>query len=304
MSRLVLAFLCFFRILFGKKLPPGAMRFLPEGTTAKSHPEPAVTAKPPRPEAAKPTSDGKEAKAEPDRPKVSTAQHHRDGALALLALLQREGRLVDFLREPLDGFSDADIGAAARDVHRGCRKVLDQHLSLEPVMPGEEEAKVVVPKGFDPAEIRLIGEAKGEPPLRGTLRHHGWRVVDAKLPALAEGVDRMVIAPAEVELSQDRRAARRSAEGAMTIRTVIPGNARTGSHRSTTSMGDPLARRRPGTQSFLLHPWVPALASLGRDDNHLERQKCQETNRSATSCRTPRCVTACTPSATSTIWNM
>jgi hypothetical protein len=213
MSRLFLAFLCFFRILFGKKLPPGALRFLPEGTTTKSHPEPAATTKPvekpaPRPEVAKPATDGqdktakeaKEAKAEPDRPKVSTAQHHRDGALALLALLQREGRLVDFLREPLDGFSDADIGAAARDVHRGCRKVLDQHLSLEPVMPGEEEAKVVVPKGFDPAEIRLIGEAKGEPPLRGTLRHHGWRVVDAKLPVLADGVDRMVIAPAEVEL--------------------------------------------------------------------------------------------------------
>jgi hypothetical protein len=65
-------------------------------------------------------------------------------ALALLALLQREGRLVDFLREPLDGFGDADIGAAARDVHRGCAKVLAQHLTLEPVMPGEEEAKVAL----------------------------------------------------------------------------------------------------------------------------------------------------------------
>jgi hypothetical protein len=215
MSRLVLAFACFFRVLFGKTLPPAATRFLPETTTAGSQPAPAV-AKPAdkpeaRPEVGKPASDGKdkagkdaaatrEGKAEPDRPRASTAQHHRDGALALLALLQREGRLVDFLREPLDGFADADIGAAARDVHRGCRKVLDQHLTLEPVMPGAEEAKVSVPKGFDPAEIRLIGEAKGEPPFRGTLRHHGWRVVDAKLPALADGIDRMVIAPAEVEL--------------------------------------------------------------------------------------------------------
>ena len=135
-----------------------------------------------------------------DKPRIATAQHHRDGALALLALLQREGRLVDFLREPLDGFADADIGAAARDVHRGCKKVLDQHLSFEPVMPGAEEEKVTVPKGFDPAEIRLIGEAKGEPPFRGTLRHHGWRVVEAKLPALADGIDRTVVAPAEVEL--------------------------------------------------------------------------------------------------------
>jgi hypothetical protein len=206
MSRLFLAFLCFFRILFGKKLPPGAMKFLPEGSPPGPAPEPV---KPPNPEAsepkaakdarvAQPTKDIKEV--QPDKPRVSAAQHHRDGALALLALLQREGRLVDFLREPLDGFSDADIGAAARDVHRGCRKVLDQHLSLEPVMPGSEEAKVSVPKGFDPAEIRLIGEAKGEPPFRGTLRHHGWRVVDARLPVLADGIDRMVVAPAEVEL--------------------------------------------------------------------------------------------------------
>jgi hypothetical protein len=195
MSRLVLAFQCFFLVLFGKRLPAAARALLPE-TTGPARPEPA---RPARPEPAKPAGD---ARAEPrdERPRVSAAQQHRDGALALLALLQREGRLVDFLREPLDGFSDADIGAAARDVHRGCRKVLEQHLSLEPVMPGSEEARVAVPAGFDPAEIRLIGEARGEPPFRGTLRHHGWRVVDARLPALADGVDRAVIAPAEVEL--------------------------------------------------------------------------------------------------------
>jgi len=211
MSRLSLAFVCFFRILFGKQLPPGAVALLPATTTPGAQ-LPAPKPVDAKPVDAKPVDARPEVKAdarpapkleprpEPDRPRVSTAQHHRDGALALLALLQREGRLVDFLREPLDGFSDADIGAAARDVHRGCRKVLDQHLSFEPVMPGSEEAKVSVPKGFDPAEIRLIGEAKGEPPFRGTLRHHGWRVVDARLPALADGIDRMVIAPAEVEL--------------------------------------------------------------------------------------------------------
>jgi len=201
MSRFVLAFSCFFRVLFGKKLPAEAIKLLPETTSASTPPPVAAPAvvKPAKPVEAKPVVVAKPA--EPERPRVSTAQHHRDGALALLALLQREGRLVDFLREPLDGFADADIGAAARDVHRGCRKVLEQHLTLEPVMPGAEEAKVSVPKGFDPAEIRLIGEARGEPPFRGTLRHHGWRVVDAKLPTLSEGVDRMVVAPAEVELS-------------------------------------------------------------------------------------------------------
>jgi hypothetical protein len=209
MSRLFLAFLCFLRILFGKTLPPEAAKFLPEPPTPTPGLPPAGKALPPpaaTPPATRPAGEGKPAPTRPaapppeDRPRVSAAQQHRDGALALLALLQREGRLVDFLREPLDAFSDADIGAAARDVHRGCRKVLDQHLSLEPVMPGSEEARVSVPAGFDPAEIRLIGEARGEPPFRGTLRHHGWRVVDARLPALADSVDRTVIAPAEVEL--------------------------------------------------------------------------------------------------------
>ena len=187
-----LAFLCFFRLLFGRKLPAEAAKYLPEEALPKQLPERTVE---------KVTERVVEKVVEkPAEKKVPIAQHHREGALALLALLQREGRFVDFVRDSVDGASDADIGAAAREVHRGCRKVLDQHLSLEPVMPGEEEAKVTVPKGFDPAEVRLIGEAKGEPPFRGTLRHHGWRVVDAKLPQLAEGVDRSVIAPAEVEL--------------------------------------------------------------------------------------------------------
>lgn len=181
--RLVLAFSCFFRLLFGGKLPAAAAAYLPADAIKPQLPEPVV-----------------EKATVQDKPKANVATHHRDGALALLALFQREGRLVDFLNEALDGHPDADIGAAARDVHRGCRKVLQQHLTFEPVMPGEEEATVSVPKGFDPAEIRLIGEAKGEPPYRGTLRHHGWRVVQAKLPTLGEGIDRMVVAPAEVEL--------------------------------------------------------------------------------------------------------
>ncbi len=189
MSRFFLAFLCFFRILFGKKLPPAAISYLPEGAEPKALPAPPKE-KVVEKAAARPVEDKR----------ASVAQHQRDGALAFLALMQREGRLVDFLREPLDGFGDADIGAAARDVHRGCRKVLEMHLELEAVMPGAEEEKVTVPKGFDPAEIRLIGEARGEPPFRGTLRHHGWRVVEAKLPSLAEGIDRFVVAPAEVEL--------------------------------------------------------------------------------------------------------
>ncbi|MFN0248612.1 MAG: DUF2760 domain-containing protein [Kofleriaceae bacterium] len=187
----ILAFVYFFRMLFGRKLPADAVKFLPDDAMPKQLPAKTEVVE---------TVVERVVEKKPDAREDKRATHHRDGALALLALLQREGRLVDFLREPLDGFSDSDIGAAARDVHRGCKKVLEQHLAMEAVMPGEEEAKVSVPKGFDPAEIRLIGEAKGEPPFKGTLRHHGWRVTETKLPALTEGVDRAVIAPAEVEL--------------------------------------------------------------------------------------------------------
>jgi hypothetical protein len=169
--RLILAFQCFFRVLFGKPLPQKLL--------------------PPAPEPVPPP------KIEPPRPSGGST---KDGALALLALFQREGRLVDFLREDLGGHDDAQIGAAARDVHRGCKKVLEQHFGFEPVLPGAEDAAVTVPRGFDPAQIRLVGEAKGEPPFQGTLRHHGWRATQVKLPGLADGVDRTVVAPAEVEV--------------------------------------------------------------------------------------------------------
>ena len=71
---------------------------------------------------------------------------------------------------------------------------------MEAVMPGHGEARVVVPAGFDPGEVRLVGKVSGKPPFNGTLRHHGWRVIEVKLPTLTDGVDRRVVAPAEVEI--------------------------------------------------------------------------------------------------------
>src|SRR3954463_15199020 len=112
-----LAFLCFFRILFGRKLPQDAVAYLPEGAT----PPKAL----PEPKAEKPVEKPVEKPAEkaPEKPKTPIAQHHRDGALALLALMQRESRLVDFVRDTVEGASDADIGAVAREIHRTLRKV-------------------------------------------------------------------------------------------------------------------------------------------------------------------------------------
>jgi hypothetical protein len=120
--------------------------------------------------------------------------------LAVLALLQREGRLIDFLQEDVASFSDAEVGAAARVVHAGSRKVINQYLSLEPALPDSEGAAVTVPAGFNAERIRLTGNIAGQPPFRGTLKHHGWIATSVRLPAISPTLDPRVIAPAEVEL--------------------------------------------------------------------------------------------------------
>jgi Domain of unknown function (DUF2760) len=121
-------------------------------------------------------------------------------ALMLLAALQREGRFIDFVRQDVAGFSDEDIGAAARVVHGGCRKIIDQFFCFEPAAKGSEGAPMTIPAGFDAQRIRLAGNVAGNPPFRGTLKHHGWIVTEMKMPEIAEALDARVVAPAEVEL--------------------------------------------------------------------------------------------------------
>lgn len=121
------------------------------------------------------------------------------GAIQLLALLQREGRLIDFLIEDIDAYADAQVGAAVRDIHRGCRRVLDDCVEVKPIVDQEEESRVDVPVGFDPAEIRLTGNVHGDPPFHGALKHHGWMVRRIKLPD-SVATNSRIVAPAEVEV--------------------------------------------------------------------------------------------------------
>jgi hypothetical protein len=123
-----------------------------------------------------------------------------DSALQLLALLQREARLIDFVHESLGSYSDAQIGAAARLVHDGCAKVLREHFEIVPVRAEAEGSRITLPAGFDAAAVRLTGQVVGEPPFTGSLTHRGWRVGDVRLPQLAARHDTRVLAPAEVEL--------------------------------------------------------------------------------------------------------
>lgn len=123
-----------------------------------------------------------------------------DAALQLLALLQRDARLIDFTQEDLSQYSDADIGGVARVMHEGCAKVLREHFTLTPVRPEAEGSRLTLPAGFDARAVRLTGNVVGQAPFTGTLCHRGWRVSETRLPQLALGHDATVLAQAEVEL--------------------------------------------------------------------------------------------------------
>jgi hypothetical protein len=135
----------------------------------------------------------------PAAPLLPDENVHASG-LFLLSMLQREGRFIDFIQEDVASFPDADVGAAARVVHEGCRKVVRQYLSIEPVLPQREGDPVEVPKGFDASRIRLTGNVAGQPPFKGALKHHGWAAKSVTLPPPPKALDPKILAPAEVEL--------------------------------------------------------------------------------------------------------
>lgn len=174
-TRLWLCWVAWFRVLFDGQIAARVLSVLSS--------EPALPAKPaPRAEPRAPEPNG------------------NAGALQLLSLLQREGRFVDFLQQEIAAYSDADIGAAARVVHEGCRKALLSHASIRPVRSEAEGARLRLESGLNPAEIKLTGNVGGAPPYQGVLRHRGWRVESLKLPTLVDDSDATVLAPAEVEL--------------------------------------------------------------------------------------------------------
>ncbi|HEV3025495.1 MAG TPA: DUF2760 domain-containing protein [Pirellulales bacterium] len=180
MGRIGLAFRVFFRILFnaplaervrplliGEALPPAAA---PSSAEQKSPP----------PKKAPPRSD----------------------ALNLLAMLQREARLVDFIQEPIGGYCDEQIGAAVRDVHRDCAAVFQRVFALAPIRQEAEGATIELPDDFDAAQFRLAGRVPEQPPFRGVLAHHGWRATQCVLPEWNGSQEAaVVVAPAVMELS-------------------------------------------------------------------------------------------------------
>ncbi|MDP3331395.1 MAG: DUF2760 domain-containing protein [Methylococcaceae bacterium] len=123
-----------------------------------------------------------------------------DAALQLLGLLQKEARVIDFIKEDIGNYSDADIGVAARVVHEGCNKAINEHFTLATVRSESEGSKVTLPAGFDAGSVRLTGNIVGSAPFTGTLVHKGWQVTELRLPKLTQGYNAKFIAAAEVEL--------------------------------------------------------------------------------------------------------
>lgn len=180
LDRFFFAWAAFFRVLFD-----GAYAARAKSLEAAAPPVTAPgTADPP---AARPA------------PPVAT-ERDLTPALELLALLQEQGRFVDFLQEDITSASDADVGVAARVVHQGCRKLLADRFVIEPLRTEDEGAEVVVPADFSAAEVKLTGTLRGEPPFRGVLRHRGWIAHKITLPAPTATHRSEILAAAEVEL--------------------------------------------------------------------------------------------------------
>ena len=92
------------------------------------------------------------APAAPPKPVAGPA----DGAVQILAVLQRDARLVDFLMEDISAYADDQIGAAARDVQTQGRESLLRYLRLEPVIDGVEGTFTKI-EGMDPSQVKLVG---------------------------------------------------------------------------------------------------------------------------------------------------
>lgn len=185
MGRIGLAFKVFFDVLFNAARADQIRKIEaapPPESSAEAEPAsaPVVEAKP-TPPPAKPT---------------------RSDALTLLETLQREARLIDFLQEEISSYNDQQVGAAVREIHRGCRDVLQRMFVISPVLQQDEGSSFTVSESEDAARIRLVGKVVERRPVTGTLVHAGWRAEKCDLPQWGGAEEaKLILAPAEVELT-------------------------------------------------------------------------------------------------------
>ncbi|HUI81936.1 MAG TPA: DUF2760 domain-containing protein [Bryobacteraceae bacterium] len=177
MNRILLAFRSFFNILFQGQLSESVQSGLGLSKRVPAAVSDLKTSTPPR------------------APTVKTS----DGALQILAILQRDARLLDFLMEDLTAYSDDQVGAAVREMHDQCRDSLARYVKLQPVIDGVE-GTFTQALSKDPNVVKFVGNVPATPPAGGTLRHKGWHAATIDLPPLAAGQDASILAPAELEV--------------------------------------------------------------------------------------------------------
>jgi hypothetical protein len=135
-------------------------------------------------------------------PVLKRKEPTRSEALTLLSVLQREARMVDFFKESIAAYTDAQIGAAVRSIHKDCAAVLERMFALQPMRSESEGASIDVAAGFDPAQFRLVGNIPEQPPFRGKIAHAGWIATKCEVPEwTGREESSMVVAPVEVELA-------------------------------------------------------------------------------------------------------
>lgn len=159
------------------------------------------TALPPSEPAPAPAPKQVEPAPKPEPKPLPKPDHpYEASAVQVLALLQRKGRLIDFLQEDLQLYADDQIGAAVRPVHEGCKSALQELADLVPVYDQNEGQTVTVEPGFDAHAVRLTGNVAGDPPFTGTLQHRGWKITRIDLPEKLTADQAKIVAPAEVEV--------------------------------------------------------------------------------------------------------
>jgi hypothetical protein len=180
LSRISLAFSSFFGLLFGGQLPDSVIAAL--GLSRRA----AAASKTPE-------------------PKAAPAVNPSDGALQLLAILQRDARLLDFLMEDIAPYSDEQVGAAVRNIHESSRATLQRYLALQPIIDGVEGAVTQLTAAGalrnDASAIKLLGNVPADGNVKaGTLRHKGWKAEKIDLPAPPAKANLKILAPAEIEV--------------------------------------------------------------------------------------------------------
>ena len=196
-QRLWLSWVCAFRILFDERFA-ARVALLREREARNERLRAPVESAPAPVAAAAAVSASVAAPAPAPAPAPDAAPDPLGGALQLLSLLQREGRLVDFIEQEVTTFSDAEIGAAARVVHEGCRRALHAHARVVSVRSEAEGAALTLERASE--DVKLVGNVAGSAPFRGVLRHRGWRIEELTLPTRVGAYDAKIVAPAELEL--------------------------------------------------------------------------------------------------------